>query len=479
MVFRLYFYIGYYAINLLTLKDKVALIVTLPMFFLVLLNVSRIKDKYFTVQDIISLLIYLFFVIEPLQMIDHGRIGVSGPVSRVVYTNVELVTASSIALVFYAIFIITTNYLSNPKVPIKIFLIEDKRSIFVFISTVFAFSIFVWLKGGFSGVFASRYERLAELQSQTSENAIGALIMVCAGVITMGATILAALTKPRLNLTLIYFIISISIVLICFNPFNTSRFALLSAYVPIVLVFTRGEIRAIAFYVASMIGVVVIFPILNITTRFGVGGLAEHREEIATDILSIKFMDIYDLLAECVRYVNIHGHDYGEKLFANLVSFVPRVWWPEKPVIGGLDIGYEMFSNGIFGTANVSQMIAADGYMDFGFFGVSLVAVLVGIFVHTFVFKRRYIINGHNLFGYIFIAALPILLRGPLTAVYLTFLAQVAMLMIARKLWARELPLPDGTRPSGVNAAIPIRPSGKATGNSNLFTRTYRATHSR
>jgi hypothetical protein len=174
-------------------------------------------------------------------------------------------------------------------------------------------------------------------------------------------------------------------------------------------------------------------------------------------------MDIYDLLAECVHFIDMRGFYHGQKLFADLVSFFPRAWWPEKPIIGGLDIGYEMFSNGIFGTANVSQMVAADGYMDFGLPGVVLVGIIIGVIVHLLVFRRRYLINGHNLYGYIFVAALPILLRGPLTAVYLTFLAQALVLLSIRKVLSREIPVPKGVRPAGLNATGYLFVSSKKT----------------
>jgi hypothetical protein len=349
--------------------------------------------------------------------------------------------AMAIATIFYGIYLAV---MALPrKKPVEAAALElGGLAVAVLLAIVFiTFAAHVLFSGGLQNVLASRYDRLA-LQADETSSTAAALSTATTGIMTMGTILIAACLQRKAPLTAIGFLIALAMLLVLANPFNTSRFALLETYVPLAFIACRGRVPSAAFYALAMFGIVILFPILNITTRYGLSGFGQRGAGELGDALTLRFVDTFDMLTECVTYVSRHGFSYGTKLFADLVVLVPRSWWPGKPLLGGLDVGGEVLYYHIFGTANVSQIVAADGYMDFGLAGVLLVGVVIG-FVVRWLLSKRVFINGHDLFAYIFISALPILIRGPLAAVIMVFLFQMITLAMTRRYLAR--PLHSGT----------------------------------
>jgi hypothetical protein len=85
---------------------------------------------------------------------------------------------------------------------------------------------------------------------------------------------------------------------------------------------------------------------------------------------------------------------WGEKLGAIVLFFVPRALWPGKPIVGGLDIGNELFAAGMYGTPNLSFFVGCDLYMDFGFVGVALGGVVAAVALRSAVKADRGVFGG-------------------------------------------------------------------------------------
>ena len=184
----------------------------------------------------------------------------------------------------------------------RAFAIDRRWSLAILAALIVTFALYVVLTGGISAVLSSRYTNLLAQVSQTS-GTVGALRPMLLGALAMQVTVLASMVRRRFDQSLVCFAIALIILMVCYNPFNSARFGLLGAYVPLGLVFMNGRVRATAFYGVSMIAIVVLFPILNISTRYGLAGFSEHSDRIVTNVLSLQFVDTYDLLVECATSI--------------------------------------------------------------------------------------------------------------------------------------------------------------------------------
>lgn len=440
---RFIFYLVFYIISLAFVKDIFSVYLTFPIFLIILYNVLQIKDRNVSLEDAIHILTLAFFVMGPLHKIDNGKIGIGSTVSAANYFESQMIIAMTIVVIFYAIITFMLRYRGVGTINLKFTVFPKVVGYYIFAAAIISFLIYVSLVGGVDSVVVSRYDRVLARESQTSDS-LAALLTVNSGIFAMCAILLATQVRARIDEALIMFMIVLMLVILRYNPLNAARFSLLAVYIPMLMVFFKGRIKTISFYSGIVVLALVIFPVLSISTRFGLEGFSANSHALSSSSSWLEGIDVFDTLVECVRYVQIYGHDYGLKLLAIITIFIPRAWWPDKPFLGGLDVGNNLMADDIYGTANVSLAVMADGYMDFGFAGVVFVSIVVGLLIRTFVSKRRYFVNGHDIFSYVLFANLPILYRGPLGAVLFMFLFQILALVVIRKLFGKNVQPPPG-----------------------------------
>jgi hypothetical protein len=229
--------------------------------------------------------------------------------------------------------------------------------------------------------------------------------------------------------------VALALLLICQNPFNTARFYFMIAWLPIILIFIEGKIGIKAFYTSVVLGLVVVMPMLNFTTRFG-ASLAEAAESVdASSILTIPGIDVLDMLVYEVRYLELSDFFWGGKTLGLALFFVPRSIWAGKETVLASDMGVVLADLGTAGTPNLSGFVAGDFYADLGMAGVAIGAIAVSFLLTFFGAKRPVLVHGMDLRAFIFMASLPILVRGSLGAVLaLTFLELVILAVLTRLL---------------------------------------------
>lgn len=90
-------------------------------------------------------------------------------------------------------------------------------------------------------------------------------------------------------------------------------------------------------------------------------------------------VDSLGMLALCIKWTEGHGHMFGLQTLGGLLFWFPRRFWPGKPVgTGGMvtkDFGWDF--------TNLAPPVMAEGWVDLGFLGVALLAV-----VFAFLFSR-------------------------------------------------------------------------------------------
>ncbi|WP_271623817.1 hypothetical protein [Bradyrhizobium sp. CCBAU 11430] len=360
----------------------------------------------------IWLITYLFFVIGPCQTIGDGYIGkTAGPVAGISFTDAELAQTALLIFLFF-LTVTITKFFFKPKIPRTFNLVLSAAHTGPLIMlNILAFAAFVIFSGGISNVLASRADKLRD-EISTIATAFLALQIVSAILTT---TIYR--TSPASRLAAPATLLVLTLLLVSQNPYNSARYYLLAAWLPIIFIWFGGRIRAVACYGGVFFAIVFLMPVLSLTSRFGRDlSRALENIDLKEAFFHLPYIDVFDMLAYEVKYLASADFLWGEKTLGLLLFFVPRSIWPGKATLLAVDMGTGLTDAKIAGTPNLSLFFAGEFYADFGLIGVVLGAFSVTFLLIRLGSMRRPLVNGLNLRALVFIAATPILMRGPFGA---------------------------------------------------------------
>jgi oligosaccharide repeat unit polymerase len=409
---RSIFLLVFYILSILTCRSlfggAIATIVFLTAFFWF----GGKTQEEFDANDLFWIIYVIFFGVAPAQSLDDGFFYMSGATNGMYYSDGDVLNAIFIVLLFYTLFFCGCRFLELIKknmtsvesnVNIKL-----SGVVFLFIVSVVCFGVYIGLSGGVGFVTRSRLEQDIE-----GGSVFGAIFL--AGLAISTAMLGSSAKKHGGILRWGVFFCSAIELMLCVNIYNSPRFFIAGAWLPVFLSIFSKKIKFI--HVAGLIvfSIFIAMPILSITTRHGV--YEEVDTEVVTDnFFKIKDVDIFETGVHTISYVRDNGLSLGSNIAAIGLFFIPRNFWPTKPYVGGLLIGRELFGLKAASTDNLSYFIAFDFYQDFGYIGV-----LVGGFVLGGVFwillKYNVTICEKKIFNYALIGILPIIVRGPVGAV--------------------------------------------------------------
>lgn len=167
--------------------------------------------------------------------------------------------------------------------------------------------------------------------------------------------------------------ISFLTLLLNIPPLGVPRFEVAAVYCGILLYNIKKYHKNNIFLWVIVIGLFVLFPFLNAFR--GTVSIDVDSTLIVNSIGSIdgNFLradyDAYSMLLYTVEYIQKYGVTYGYQLLGVLLFFVPRSIWTSKPdgsgatIIDSMVLGFDQ---------NVSCPIVAEGYINFGIYGVIL-----------------------------------------------------------------------------------------------------------
>jgi hypothetical protein len=367
-------------------------------------------------------------VISPLQRIHGDRIGGVTAITAYAYEPEEFIVAMLVVLLFCLPFVLVPmGRVSTPVAEASRF---PSLPLLLLLNGL-AFIAFVLSQGGVERLLSSR------LEQDASQAFIGSMLFL--GVQSVTACLVAAMCRASRHwpASMVSLLLVIALLAIARNPFNAPRFMLLAVWGPVMLALVGGKVSAAWFYAVCLVALTVVFPMLNITTRSGLEGLDDLSQiSVIGNFFDIPSIDVFDMAVHAVRFMSVHDHMWGEKLVAILLFFVPRALWPGKPIVGGLDVGGELFAAGMYGTPNLSFFVGCDLYMDFGFIGVALGGVIASLALRWILKAEWGVFGGFAISRFVIASSLPILLRGPVGAVLPLFVCQmvvVAVLFLSAK----------------------------------------------
>jgi hypothetical protein len=158
------------------------------------------------------------------------------------------------------------------------------------------------------------------------------------------------------------------------NPISLNRFyfgTIIFSFVAITLGW--NDRRSFSMWVAGLVfALVVIFPYSDV---FREEGQKLSFAPVTTQLASNGDYDAFQQIANTVLYVSADGVTFGYQLLGALFFWVPRAFWPGKPVGSGQfvaeQIGYDF--------TNLSSPLWAEAYINAGLIGVVAVLLLFGL----------------------------------------------------------------------------------------------------
>ena len=405
---RLTLFVSYYLLNLSGGVDPVAVVATAPLALLCFIQIGRIKDSVFKFADMFWFIMYLYFVIGPIQGVRNGYLAHGGPVDGYPLTTTDIVTACMIPFIFGLV--VAAFQWSAPKKALK------ERSIFPAVAPLMTAAMVIFFGGyvatsGFHNLFLSRADKL-DNGSFVSTIFYAALIVNAA----LFASIWPKLQREGYFWYLLQACVVFGLLAVVSNPLNSARFFILAAWVPVGFIFLRGRVPAAIIYSVIGVGLTVIMPIMSVTSRFGLDGLTK-LDNFSDNLFSIPFIDVFDMLAYEINYIHQNGMFWGGKTLGALLFFVPRALWTGKETLIALDMGEQLVSLRIAGTDNLSLFFGGEFYADAGLIGVLIGSGVLCTIVFRIFIRRIYTVNGIEVPAILIMATLPILMRGPIGAV--------------------------------------------------------------
>lgn len=195
------------------------------------------------------------------------------------------------------------------------------------------------------------------------------------------------------------------------SPLGMGRNAAAGFYIPLLLLFVPFFRRPNVFVSSFIYGLLVIFPSLDFFRRINDNG---GSAKLAMDFKMFTELH-FDAYASFARIISNNVITYGNQLLGVLFFYIPSSFWNSKPQSSGIfqaDVLRLTFDN-------ISCPFLAEGYINFGYFGVAIFLVFLA-FV-TAIFDKVYwsfsVFQSKNFFNLLYLISIGMflfVLRGDL-----------------------------------------------------------------
>lgn len=226
-------------------------------------------------------------------------------------------------------------------------------------------------------------------------------------------------------------IIFIALVLVLFlvflfwfkNPLTEKRNALGPIYIGLIFLFLprllNSNAKTLFFMFFSM---VVVFPLSAIITHTSATMreilikprilLDQFEGEGIGEVFNTLHYDAFANIGATIDYIGYEGYAYGNQLLGAFFFFVPRGLWQDKPISTGQLVGEHLIDTYDFTYSNLSNPMVSEGYINFGIFGIILLALLLAAsinYLKTWLQSKDYL---KMMMGFYFAIHLLFFLRG-------------------------------------------------------------------
>ena len=273
------------------------------------------------------------------------------------------------------------------------------------------------------------------------------LYMMPFGAVVLGMHYLKQRKKINDNAILMFLIMVGLFILFLYlkNPLTEKRNAIGPIYITMLFLFVpkllNSNSKAFLFLFFSL---VILFPLVSGLTHLDASFdeilnnpeliLEHYEEEGIVRTFNTLHYDAFANVMATIDYTVTQGYSFGYQLLSGLLFFVPRSVWASKPLSTGELIGDYVIEDYGFIYSNLSNPLVAEGYINFGLFGIVLMAFLLGFFIVKFMNWLRTDDPLKKIMAFYFAVHLLFLLRGDFTNGFSYFIGTLFGVMIVPRL---------------------------------------------
>ena len=293
---------------------------------------------------------------------------------------------------------------------------KEKREITINKKTLnifFTISIVALIIGialiGFSNLFL-RSKNNVDLGADNISGIIIGLIRT----IPVYATAYAIYYYQKNKTGILYVIILFIITFLLNYPVSITRYWIGAVYIGLIIILLRKKLKNKAFDIGMIVVFAIIFPIFQLFKWYDLNDLIKGNIEISNliNVYNNVDFDAYSMLARAFLYMQDFSITYGKQLFSSVFFFIPRSIWSTKAIPTGQLIAEAQGQQ----FTNLSCPLIAEGYINFGYIGIIIYAVLIGILIkyldNLYWNREKYIITTIDFVYPFCIGLLIFLLRG-------------------------------------------------------------------
>lgn len=344
--------------------------------------------------------ILIFFVIAPVIQISYGYFPLH------TYLFEEEITLIQFEIIIWIIFYNIGIYISNNNVKIENNRIKKNKEIsinkfaLVLMTILSIISTIIIIKN--TGITAL-FSRSTSYLSYDGENSQmkSLIIKNFTKVTIVFATIISYIYLTKRKKGLSFFIINFVLLLITCFPTGLSRNAAGIIYLGLFIIIYFNNFKkiknSVKYIMLFLLAFTIIFPAINVFRNNTLEKIniettiIETTKNISENHLSGDY-DAFVMIENVNRYVKTYGVTYGKQIIGNLLFFIPRNIWNEKPVGSGSmvleKLGYKF--------TNVSCPLISEWYINFGYSGIIIGAILFGIICSIIDNKYWFYMNKEN-----------------------------------------------------------------------------------
>lgn len=355
----------------------------------------------FSLHKIVNLFVLVFFVFaNAIQYVNHSIV-----TSLIVSFSNEDYEIFQMVVLLFLLFFNAYYFISNNRV------IHESRSkgfaikynLMCFIALMSFVLIVYYYRRDLPRLFVRGFEGDA-FSTEFGDNSLSLLFEKFVRPIPVMCLILCGINKAPKRIIVFCFILALFSVF----PTGLSRNAMVMYWLPVALVFFKPLRKPIVFPAIMIIGIFLVFPLFDNFRYF--------NGSFSSNMVGFSYLDSmnYDSSQEFMIVIKKDIVTWGNQLLGAILFFVPRSFWPAKPIGSG---AYIANTQDVF--SNISMPFLGEGYINFGWIGVIAFSFILSWFCTSadrqfWTKKKRGSISINDGYYYLLVGALFFILRGDL-----------------------------------------------------------------
>ena len=417
------------------------------------LNIEKAFSPFLTSFIIFN---YLFFFLAPVfQISAMNDLNFRFP-NDFAFSTSSVVFANLLILIFNMVFIFSYLYFKDKKLGKNKeqakevnFKYNTPLAILVLLAVCVAIAVFNYdylLKDISESVYIIKDESTSLLLLKKKF-----LFFTPLGGIVLTLKHLQMADKINSNTFFVVFSLVIFIVLLFFfkNIFTEKRNTLGPIYIALIYLFFPKLLNSNAkFFLFMFLSMVIIFPLSSTLTHIDasleqifVKPSLIYESFLRFGTISGAFeslhYDAFSNIMATAEYVKLYGLSWGYQLLGVCLFFVPRSLWTTKPLSTGELIGNHLFDTTPRNFTNLSNSVVSEGFINFGFIGIVVLAIVLAYFIIKFIIWHRSEDCLKQFIAFYFAVHLMFLLRGDLTNGFSYFIGPLLSVVFLPKLLIR------------------------------------------